>query len=792
MLIFANLRLVMKRLLLYLILVGPLFTYSQYVVVDSQNFTPQQLIENILIDSDCIENIVVTNAIGGNFNGADQSYGYFDASGTTFPFESGVVLSTGRLQNVEGPNTTLSDDDAPNWVGDSDLENALNETGTINATILEFEFTSVASQISFRYIFASEEYQEGNPNSCQYSDLFGFLIRPATGQNQYENIALVPDTFTPVKATTVTPGVPGSCPPQNESYFGSYNGPEAPINFNGQTAILTATANVIPNETYQVKLVIADEQNYRYDSAVFLEAASFQLSTDLGPNRLIATGNALCEGETLELSPAQHTDSSSFDWFKGGVLVQSTTSDCLNCDTYTVSEPGTYTVEVGLANDCIAYGEVVIEYAPLPEGVNGILVECDVNQDGRTIYNLFNASSDLFTDESSFVSSFYFNEEDAIANENPIVNPTSFENEFPFQTVFARIVNPANCVSIAQLELQTSNNIINIPNLEACDGAVIDGFADFPLNEISESIQNQIPTDATVSYYETEEDAFSESNPLPNTYENTSVNSQTIFVKIKTNNQCFSISTANLVVLYTPLLETDQTVFYCSNTFPETLRLYGGVLNDLPNNYYYEWLFNGVSTAVTTTFNEVNEPGVYTVIVTDPNGCSSSRTITVSASSPAIIETISVDGISNNNSVTITTSGDGNYEYAIDDSGGLYQESNIFTNVSRGFHTVFVRDINGCGLVEELISVLGFPKFFTPNNDGDNDTWRVIGTNSQFNVIKSVEIFNRYGKLITVQTTLSGGWDGSLNGKPLPNDDYWFIASFIDGRKYVGHFALRR
>ena len=268
----------MKHILLLSALLLSLFSYSQNITADSQSYTPQQLIEDILIDSDCITNVTVTNVVGGDFNGTDQSYGFFDAIGTTFPFESGIVLSTGRLQNVPGPNSSLSDDDAPNWQGDIDLENALNESGTINATILEFDFTSVASQVSFRYIFASEEYQENNPNSCQYSDLFGFLIRPTVGQDQYQNIALVPDTDTPVKATTVTPGVQGSCPPQNETYFGSYNGVDSPINFNGQTAVLTATANVVPYQSYHVKLVIADEQNYRYDSAVFLEAGSFESS----------------------------------------------------------------------------------------------------------------------------------------------------------------------------------------------------------------------------------------------------------------------------------------------------------------------------------------------------------------------------------------------------------------------------------------------------------------------------------------------------------------------------------
>ncbi|WAC01855.1 choice-of-anchor L domain-containing protein [Lacinutrix neustonica] len=177
---------------------------SQNITVDSRTYSSQELIENILIDSNCISNVTVTNTVGGDFNGTDRSYGFFDATGTTFPFQSGLVLSTGRLTNVQGPNTSLSDDDAPNWTGDPDLEMALQESNTINATILEFDFTSVANQISFRYIFASEEYQEGDPNTCQYSDLFGFLIRPVS-QTDYTNIALVPGTQTPVKVTTVHP-----------------------------------------------------------------------------------------------------------------------------------------------------------------------------------------------------------------------------------------------------------------------------------------------------------------------------------------------------------------------------------------------------------------------------------------------------------------------------------------------------------------------------------------------------------------------------------------------------------
>ena len=254
--------------LLYIFLLIPFLGFSQNIQIDWTSYTAQELIEDILIDSPCIEGVTVTNVVGGNFGTGDLSYGYFDGMGSSFPFQRGIVLSTGKLINTEGPNDSLSDDDAPNWNGDADLENTLNESQTINATILEFDFKSVATQVSFKYLFASEEYQDSDSNTCQYSDLFGFLIRPIN-DTQYTNIALVPNTTTPVKVTTVHPDIPNGCPAVNELYFESFNGTVSPINFNGQTKVMSATATIIPNETYHVKLVIADHINYRYDSAVF-------------------------------------------------------------------------------------------------------------------------------------------------------------------------------------------------------------------------------------------------------------------------------------------------------------------------------------------------------------------------------------------------------------------------------------------------------------------------------------------------------------------------------------------
>lgn len=763
-----------------------MLSFGQNIVVDSQSFTAQQLIEDILIDSDCINNVIVTNVIGGDFGNTDQSYGFFDATGTNFPFETGIVLSTGRLSNVPGPNTSLSDDDAPNWNGDTDLETVLNESNTTNATILEFDFTSVATEISFRYIFASEEYQEGNPNTCNFSDLFGFLIRPITGQ-QYTNIALVPGTQTPVKVTTVHPDIPGGCAAQNEAYFESFNAANSPINFNGQTTILTATAQVIPNETYHVKLVIADEQNFRFDSAVFLEAGSFRLSTDLGPDRLIANGNAICGDDTFVIQTNEPGNTNTYKWFKDGIEIIGETNTSLEIDT-----AGIYNVEVTKAT-CVLFGEIIIEYSDNPVVFDSVLIACDQNQDGLTVYNLFDAENDITNSNTSlFISDFFFTENDAEQNTNAIIGATNFENTNPFQTVYARVTNQANCYNIAQVELQISNNILNIPPLETCDGDVIDGFASFNLNDITTTIASQIPTTAIVSFYGNEADAFAETNALSSTFQNTIPNTQTIFVKVINNNQCYSITTAELVVLYTPILQDDETFIYCLNSFPDTITLFGGVLNDVPNNYYYEWLFNGSTTEVNTSFNAISEPGIYTVIVTDPNGCSSSRTLTILASNTATIDNITVNEGFNNNTVTIDVSGEGDYEYALDIADGNYQTENIFTNVSSGFHTVFVRDINGCGTIEQTISVLGFPKYFTPNGDPFHEYWQVYGVSSQFNQGTAIKIFNRYGKLLAQFNNESVGWDGTLNGQALPSDDYWFTVTLIDGRTFNGHFALKR
>lgn len=775
----------MRYLLLFIGSCISNLVFGQNITVDAQTYSPQELIENILIDSNCITNVNVVNFVGGNFSDGDSSFGYFEGNSGGFPFERGIVLSTGRLSNVPGPNDNLSDDDAPGWVGDDELEFYLNEDNTFNATIIEFEFEAVASQISFRYVFASEEYQENNTNTCRFSDLFAFLIRPINDQ-LYTNIAVVPGTDIPIKVTNVLPDIPSGCVAQNEFYFDTFNGAAAPINFNGQTKVLTATADIVPNETYRVKLVIADHLNYRFDSAVFLEGGSFQLSTPLGINRLLSSGNALCGDDTLTLD-ATEPGNNQYQWFKDGVALTGETNA-----TLTVDEAGTYNVEILLDNNCESFGEIVIEYDERPEVFNAILTECDFDLNGTAVYNLFNAQADLTGNNTNLViTDFFLSQSDAIQNINPVASPFTFESTNPFQNVYARVISQSGCFDVAMLQLQISQTQINIPELTACDITDGEGFAIFNLSQVRNSIADNIPTDALLSFYETVEDAESRTNALPPNYENTNPFNQTLYVNIRSNNQCFGISQLSLRVLSVPELLPDETIFYCNNTFPETITLTGGVVNDISNNFYYEWLLNGLTTAVTTTFNNINEAGTYTVIVTGTNGCSTSREITVLTSETAVIDAVTISQNAQT-TVDISVSGTGNYEFALDDENGFYQYSNQFQNVSPGFHIIYVRDNNGCGVSSRRFAVLGFPKYFTPNNDGFNDFWQVYGVDNEFNSDIDIKIFDRYGKLLSVLNPFGSGWDGTYNGDLLPTNDYWYVATLGDGTVYRGHFTLKR
>ncbi|WP_053971592.1 T9SS type B sorting domain-containing protein [Mangrovimonas sp. ST2L15] len=443
--------------------------------------------------------------------------------------------------------------------------------------------------------------------------------------------------------------------------------------------------------------------------------------------------------------------------------------------------------------DCFDIDFFTVQINPTPEAFDTTLLQCDqdFSPDGITLFNLNEANS-LVSNTPDQVSIAYFESfEEAQDNLQPL--DYNYLNTTNPQIIFARVFDPSTgCYSISQVSLEVSTTQISdyeVPGV--CDEPNSeDGINTFDLNEVALQIQNNNNISFPISFYSSYDDALLEENALEASYTNSIPYFQVIYARAENNNACYGIAEVTLRVHELPNLQSDVEVFYCLNDSPESITLNAGIFDGSTNNTF-EW-----STGETTPDIQVNTVGAYTVTATNVWGCSKSRTIVVSPSNIATIEAIHVTDASENNTISIVVSGEGTYEFALFNQNGLFadfQPQTTFQNVPPGIYTVAVRDVkNDCGLVEDMVSVIGFPKYFTPNNDGQNDFWQIIGVTQFTQPNTEILIFNRYGKLITKIDPLGMGWDGTLNGEPLPTDDYWFFITLQDGRIFKSHFTLKR
>lgn len=745
---------------------------AQNITVD-ESLTATQLVQSILINNPCA-NISNVSATGWAFSNGN-SYGKFTSGGSAFPFTNGVLLTTGRAQSAIGPNTSIISEGPTSWAGDADLEEALNiGQSSINATVLEFDFLPLSNKISFDYIFSSEQYlTSGTANQCNYTDGFVFLLKKANTSDTYTNLAVVPGTNTPVRVNTVRG--PGTiCPPANAQYFDAFNGTNHPTNYNGQTKILTAKSTVVPGTLYHIKLVVADQGNNLYDSAIFLGGGTFKVEKDLGTDRLISTNNPLCFGATLDLY-ANEPGTNTYQWSRNGTEIPGATNPM-----FTVNQNGIYSVSINLGTSgCISTGKIAIEYAAKLNPTPATLVQCDPDQDGVTTFNLKNAEVTIKTADAAIETIKYY--VDAAADEL-ISNPTVFTSAST--TIYAKAFNKYNCFSLVPITLIISNAAPVPPTpITFCDeDGTKDGIRIFNLTtEISPEVLNGLPAGLNVNYYSTVHDALAVTNVLPNSYSNATPIEQTIWARIANGSDCYGIIPVTLIVnfLEVPGFDNEEKIV-CEGLNSITLS----VLNGFET---YLWSDGNASTASSII---VSTAGNYTVTVTDTNGCSDTKTFDVKASAAATITGVTiVDFKGGDNTITVEFSGIGDYEFSLD--GINYQDNPTFYNVPSGVYEVYVKDKNNCGKTSKEIFVLDYPKFFTPNGDGYNDVWKIAYLQKQHRQAQ-VNIFDRYGKLIFNGTGDNAGWDGTFNSNLLPASDYWFTITLEDNRVIKGHFSLKR
>lgn len=566
-----------KSICLFLFLSTHIFcTYAQQISTDNTQ-EPNTLIQN-LVGNSCATASNVSSSINGNSNNI-ISYGSFNNDTSNFPFQNGLVLSTGSVNSAGNTLIPLDlNEGSINWATDSDIEAITGITQTLNATSIEFDFETVNNFISFKYIFASDEYQQEYP--CNFKDVFAILIKRASTADPYVNIATITNSVTEISTNTIHPNINGFCEAQNDDYFEGYN--IGDTNFNGRTEILTARADIIPNETYHIKFVIADHIDQRFDSAVFIDAEGFGNSIDLGPDQSIC-------GSDLTLNADIDNSSAIYTWYFNGSEITSENNTILE-----VTQSGTYDVEVlipSTSGNCLLNDSIEIEIIPFQNAapITDINI-CDVAP-GDGLYDFdFSLLKDDEIFESlpsnNYIISYHLSQDDAQTNSNAISG--LFQNTEVTHTIYLRIESlSGDCLQLGSFNI----SVYNSPNtyeltLDICNYVVADaGLGDFFY--INFAVSN-FEFYTSVSYYLTENDAINLVNELSElpSFEN---EPDAIYARVQSDfNPCSSIVPIHLNYIPQPdigryilnscldpnLTETIDGETYNYNTLPITYNVF--------------------------------------------------------------------------------------------------------------------------------------------------------------------------------------------------------------------------
>ena len=306
----------MRKYLLFLSSLCFSVGHAQMVIENDQ--TTQELINNVLLGDGVEADNIIFNGLPANT--VSSQFGYFDATNSNIGISNGIILATGGVSVALGPNDLPSahvpvpEDEKYNH--EPDLAQIMSPAVLKDVAVVEFDFRAQGDTLRFRYVFASEEYNEHTCSS--YNDAFGFFISGPgivgnpNYANQAKNVALIPGTQIPVAINTVNRGVPGEYGTSaicnatgsnwqaNQIYFVNNENNASPnaTQFDGFTVPFLVEIPVVCGEIYHIKMAIADANDENNDSAVFIEAGSFSSTPPLKAELEILNPDS--EGRPLE------------------------------------------------------------------------------------------------------------------------------------------------------------------------------------------------------------------------------------------------------------------------------------------------------------------------------------------------------------------------------------------------------------------------------------------------------------------------------------------------------------
>lgn len=564
------------------------------IVIDNSNpyDSPSWLVDNILLGGGII-------ASNHSFEGDSVQIGWFNADQTNLGIDSGIVLSTGDVYELD-PNIIPPFTFLPNIVTDPDLLGVANSvppligqsflvSGIYDVAKLEFDFIPTSDTIKFRYVFGSQEYF-GFENTS-YNDVFGFFLSgpgiagpysaPAIHPNGSVNLAIVPGS---APALPITISSVNSVTPINQQYFiDNTLGLDTIASADGFTTVLTAIAVVECGETYHIRLAIADGSDQALSSYVWLEAGSFtspvlDVSDDFGIDSTYMT--IPCNAEiTLTASGGS---GATYLWNNGST------------DSSILVGPGQYWV-AATSVGCSVNSDTLTVIADLPPTFDlgsNYIIPCNTT---TVIDPFISGGTGAYTYQ-------WYNQDDSLFSINTSVNVS--------QGDYLLIIDDGTgCLAMDSIIITEDN----VPLVALSGGGSLcdDGVS---TTNINFNFSGILPWELT---YIHNSDTLVQSFINSSNYDlTTSVSGDYLILSASDSNLCFANTSGVANVIVYPLPEPEIN--------PNEVTIYIGESINLEVGEYnlYEWYNQNDSLLSTNQEISISESGEYYVWVEDINGCS--------------------------------------------------------------------------------------------------------------------------------------------------------------------------